>query len=130
MLSIAFTMVAACLGIRLTVIATSYYMISTIPGFPGYSWSSISVLYLMLFSFLFVFQLGLVSLTLICVIQSWQLAKSNLHAVLVKHNMFYYACGLILSFMNVLVPVLVPNSIHYLILEEYALPTSTANSYY
>jgi hypothetical protein len=56
----------------------------------------------------------------------------------------------VLSFMNVLVPVLVPNvrkppctlqydpvidvlhiqSIHYLILEEYALPTSTANSYY
>jgi hypothetical protein len=80
--------------------------------------------------------------------------------------MFYYACGLgesglvyiymliivpkVLSSMNVLVPVLVPNvrkplctlqydpvvdvphiqSVYYLVLEEYALPTSTANSYY
>jgi hypothetical protein len=33
-------------------------MISTIPGFPGCSWSSSSVLYLMLFIFLFAFQLG------------------------------------------------------------------------
>lgn len=119
MLSIAFTMVAASLGIRLAVIATSYFMISTIPGFPGCSWSSSSVLYLMLFIFLFAFQLGLVSLTLIRVIQNWRSAKGNLHAVLVKHNMFYYACGLVLSSMNVLVPVLVPNSVYYLVLEDF-----------
>lgn len=38
--------------------------------------------------------LGLVSLTLIHVIPRWRMAKGHLHAILVKHNMFYYACGL------------------------------------
>ncbi|KAG1719457.1 hypothetical protein EDB19DRAFT_1784544 [Suillus lakei] len=37
---------------------------------------------------------GLVSLTLIRVIQSWRTAKGHLHAVLEKHNILYYACGL------------------------------------
>jgi hypothetical protein len=123
-------------------------MISGIPGIPSCSWSSSGILYFMSFIFLFVFQLGvlpgtgkiiadrcwlmlslgLVSLTIIRVIQSWRSAKGHLHAVLVKHNMFYYACGLgksrlmhlfmlvdddfcskVFSAVNVLVPVLFPD---------------------
>ncbi|KAG2032035.1 hypothetical protein BDR03DRAFT_971176 [Suillus americanus] len=118
MLSTAFAMVVTSVGIRFAIIATSYVTTSTIPSIPGCSWSSNGVLYFTLFVFLFVFQLGLVSLTLIRVIQSWRSAKGNLHAALVNHNIFYYACGLMLSAVNVLMPVLFPNSAYYIVLED------------
>ncbi|KAG1774383.1 hypothetical protein EV702DRAFT_533565 [Suillus placidus] len=119
MLSTAFAMVVTSVGIRFTNISTSYVTTSAIQGIPGCSWSSSGVLYFMSFIFLFVFQLGLVSLTLIRVIQSWKSAKGHLHAVLLKHNIFYYACGLVLSAVNVLVPVLFPNSAYYTVLEDF-----------
>ncbi|KAG2345959.1 hypothetical protein BDR05DRAFT_1058087 [Suillus weaverae] len=119
MLSAAFAMVVTSVGIRFTNISTSYVTTSAIQGIPGCSWSSSGVLYFMSFVFLFVFQLGLVSLTLIRVIQSWKSAKGHLHAVLLKHNIFYYACGLVLSAVNVLVPVLFPNSAYYTVLEDF-----------
>ncbi|KAG2132934.1 uncharacterized protein EDB93DRAFT_1175465 [Suillus bovinus] len=72
----------------------------------------------MLFIFLFVFQLGLVSLTLIRVIQSWRSAKGDLYAIFVKHNLFYYACGFIFSVVNLIMPVLFPNSAYYIVLED------------
>ncbi|KAG2040846.1 hypothetical protein BDR03DRAFT_947532 [Suillus americanus] len=62
--------------------------------------------FFMPFILLFVFQLALLSLTLVRVMQSWQLAKGPLYAILVKHNIFYYACALLLSAVNVLVPLL------------------------
>jgi hypothetical protein len=37
---------------------------------------------------------GLLCLTLIRAIQSWRSANSHLYTVLVKHNIFYYVCGL------------------------------------
>ncbi|KAG2050509.1 hypothetical protein BDR06DRAFT_974422 [Suillus hirtellus] len=56
---------------------------------------------------------GLFFLALIRVIQSWRTARGPLGAILVQHNMFYYACSLlmivvpkVLSAMNVLTPVL------------------------
>ncbi|KAG2032038.1 hypothetical protein BDR03DRAFT_65562 [Suillus americanus] len=140
MLSTAFAMVVTSVGIRFTGISTSYGLCShldlpsllfanihstftvttkAIPGIPSCSWSSSGVLYFMSFIFLFVFQLGLVSLTLIRVVQSWRSAQGHLHTVLVKHNMFYYACGLILSAVNVLVPVLFPDSAYYTALENF-----------
>ncbi|KAG1738480.1 hypothetical protein EDB19DRAFT_2025354 [Suillus lakei] len=118
MLSTAFAIIVTSIGIRFTSIATSYVTTSAIPGVPGCSWSSSSVLYFMSFIFLFLFQLGLVSLTLIRVIQSWRSAKGHLHAVLMKHNIFYYTCGLFLSAANVLMPVLFPDSAYYTVLEE------------
>ncbi|KAG2106869.1 hypothetical protein BD769DRAFT_1502615 [Suillus cothurnatus] len=54
---------------------------------------------------LFVFQLVLVSLTLVCVIQSWRSAKGPLYVILARHNIFYYACGLLLPTVSVLMPV-------------------------
>ncbi|KAG2040845.1 hypothetical protein BDR03DRAFT_997831 [Suillus americanus] len=41
-----------------------------------------------------------------CSRESWRSAKGPLYAILVKHNTFYYACGLLLSVVNVIVPVL------------------------
>ncbi|KAG1860420.1 hypothetical protein C8R48DRAFT_774396 [Suillus tomentosus] len=118
LLSTAFVMVVTSVGIRFTIIATSNITASTIPGIQGCSWSPSSVLYLMLFIFLFVFQLGLVFLTLIHVIQSWRSSKGHLYIVLVKHNIFYYACGLLFSAINVIMPVLFPNSAYYIVLED------------
>ncbi|KAG1728327.1 hypothetical protein EDB19DRAFT_1747395 [Suillus lakei] len=66
---------------------------------------------------LFVFQLGLISLTLIRVIHSWRSAKGHLHAVLVKHNIYYYACGLFLSVANVLLLKLLSDSTYGSLLE-------------
>ncbi|KAG2089465.1 uncharacterized protein F5147DRAFT_658414 [Suillus discolor] len=118
LLSTAFVMVVTSVGIRFTIIATSNITTSTIPGIQGCSWSPSGVLYLMLFIFLFVFQLGLVSLTLIRVIQSWRSSKGHLYAALVKHNIFYYTCGLLFSAINVIMPVLFPNSAYYIVLED------------
>ncbi|KAG2107841.1 hypothetical protein BD769DRAFT_1693454 [Suillus cothurnatus] len=71
------------------------------------------------FVLLFVFQLGLFSLTLTRVIQSWRTTRGHLHAILVKHNIFYYACGLFFSGMNALVSTLMPDSVSYVILENF-----------
>ncbi|KAG1785453.1 uncharacterized protein HD556DRAFT_1314234 [Suillus plorans] len=40
---------------------------------------------------------------------SWRSTKGPLQAILVKHNIFYYVCGLFLSAVNILVPALFPN---------------------
>ncbi|KAG2368694.1 hypothetical protein BDR07DRAFT_1053556 [Suillus spraguei] len=54
------------------------------------------------------FQLGIMILTLIRAIQSWQIT-SHLYSVLVKHNIFYYMCGFLFSVANIFVSVL----LHY-----------------
>ncbi|KAG1728322.1 hypothetical protein EDB19DRAFT_162510 [Suillus lakei] len=72
-------------------------MTSAIPGITGYYWSSTGVQFFMPFLLLFIFQLGLVTLTLVRVVQGWRSAKGHLHAIMVKHNIFYYAWGLLSS---------------------------------
>ncbi|KAG1728332.1 hypothetical protein EDB19DRAFT_1832787 [Suillus lakei] len=110
-------------------ISTSSVTTSTIPGITGCYRTSRSVQFFMPFLLLFVFELGLVSLTLIRAIQDWRSTNGPLYAVLVKYNIFYYACSLFLSAVNILMPVLFSNSAYYSLLEEYAPPTSAANSY-
>ncbi|KAG1728330.1 hypothetical protein EDB19DRAFT_1941259 [Suillus lakei] len=114
MLSTFVAIVVTSIGIRFTTIATSQITTSAITGC---SPSSPSVRFFAPFIILFVFQLGLASLTLVRVIQSWRSAKGHLHAILLKHNMFYYACGLLLSVVNVLVPMLLSNSVYYSLFE-------------
>ncbi|KAG1809141.1 uncharacterized protein BJ212DRAFT_1528741 [Suillus subaureus] len=47
-------------------------------------------------------------------------AKGPLYAILVKHNIFYYACGLLLSVVNVIVPVLpLSDSLSYFLPEGF-----------
>ncbi|KAG2355428.1 hypothetical protein BDR07DRAFT_1493213 [Suillus spraguei] len=92
----------------------SIYTVSTsaipgIPGIPGCYRTSSSVELYLPFILLFVFQLGLVSLTLIRTIQNWRTTRSALYTALVKHNIFYYACGLLFSALNFIVPIIFPN---------------------
>ncbi|KAG1739439.1 uncharacterized protein EDB91DRAFT_384601 [Suillus paluster] len=77
-------------------------------GIPSIAGCLVSVDLFIPFLLLFLFELGLMSLTLICAIRSWRL-NSPLYAVLVKHNIFYYACGIVFSAVNVLASVL----LHY-----------------
>ncbi|KAG1781116.1 hypothetical protein EV702DRAFT_1275943 [Suillus placidus] len=113
MLSTLFATIVSFIGIWFSAIATSQYSTSSaIPGIPGitggYRTSGSVKLYLP-FVLLFVFQLGLVSLTLIRATQDWRSTRYPLHAALVKHNIFYYACGLLFSALNILVPLAFPN---------------------
>ncbi|KAG1728329.1 hypothetical protein EDB19DRAFT_163784 [Suillus lakei] len=129
-LSTLFAITVVCIGFSYTTISTSHCLCShlppllfahihsaftvttsAIPGIPGCYWSSDSFLFFMPFILLFVFELGLVSLTLVRVIQNWRSANGPLYAVLLKHNIFYYACSLFLSGMNVLVPLLYSYSV-------------------
>ncbi|KAG1813847.1 uncharacterized protein BJ212DRAFT_1482205 [Suillus subaureus] len=118
MLSTLLAVALASIGSRFTNIASSHITTSAILGIPGCYWSSPGVQFLS-FVLLFMFQLVLASLTLVRVIQSWRTARSHLYAVLVKHNMFYYACGLFFSGMNAIVPKLFsdvrkpPNALQY-----------------
>ncbi|KAG1827897.1 hypothetical protein EV424DRAFT_1345210 [Suillus variegatus] len=83
--------------------ATSDATTSTISGTVGCSWNMRIIYFSMPFLPSFVFALGLFFLALIRVIQTWRTARGPLGAILVQHNMFYYACSLS---MNVLTPVL------------------------
>ncbi|KAG1809137.1 uncharacterized protein BJ212DRAFT_1484641 [Suillus subaureus] len=97
--------------IGFTATATSS---STASAIPSCDRSSGSFSFLIPFILLLVFQLVLISLTLVRVMQRWRSAKGPLYAILVKHNIFYYACGLLLSVANVVMPVLpLSDSISY-----------------
>ncbi|KAG1837107.1 hypothetical protein DFJ58DRAFT_156069 [Suillus subalutaceus] len=147
MLSALFAIMVSCFIINsFTTVVTSYRLCSHLlpllfarihstfivvaSTIPGCHRGTGSFSFFVPFILMFVFQLVLVSLTLMCVIQSWRSAQGPLYAILVKHNIFYYACGLLLSAVNVLVPLLpLSDSLSYFIPEEYAPPTSVANSY-
>ncbi|KAG1860422.1 hypothetical protein C8R48DRAFT_712684 [Suillus tomentosus] len=119
LLSTAFAMVVTSVSIRFATTATSYFTTSAISGTPSCPSRSSSVLYFISFIFLFVFQLVLIILTLTRAIQSWRSTKGPLQAILVKHNIFYYVCGLFLSAVNIIVPALFPNSPYYTALELF-----------
>ncbi|KAG2121874.1 hypothetical protein DEU56DRAFT_90942 [Suillus clintonianus] len=105
-------------SIWFSAIATSNVMTSTIPGITGCYRSSRSVQFFMPFLLIFVLQLGLASLSLTCAIKSWRSAKGPLHAILMKHNIFYYVCSLFLSTVNILVPILFSDSAYYSVFED------------
>ncbi|KAG1873949.1 hypothetical protein F4604DRAFT_761960 [Suillus subluteus] len=118
MLSTLFAIMVSCFIInRFTTVVTSYLAASTIPGCHR---GTGNFSFFVPFILMFVFQLVLVSLTLVCVVQSWRSAKGPLYAILVKHNIFYYVCGLLLSAVNVLVPLLpLSDSLSYFIPEDF-----------
>ncbi|KAG2040842.1 hypothetical protein BDR03DRAFT_67467 [Suillus americanus] len=103
MLSTLFAVTVSSFIISFTPIIISY---PTADAIPGCHQRSGSFSFFMPFALLFVFQLVLVSLTLVRVMQSCRLAAGSLYAILVRHNIFYYACGLLLSAVNVLMPLL------------------------
>ncbi|KAG2032398.1 hypothetical protein BDR03DRAFT_49083 [Suillus americanus] len=119
MLSTLFATIVTFINIGLRAIVASHVTTSVVPGITGCHRSSPSVEFSMPFLLFFFFQLGLVTLTLIRVFQTWRTSSGGtMHAILVKHNIFYYACGLFLSVLNVLAPVMYPDPAYYGLLGE------------
>ncbi|KAG2144510.1 hypothetical protein DEU56DRAFT_206210 [Suillus clintonianus] len=82
--------------------ATAPWTTSAIPGITGCYQSSAVIQLFIPFILLIALEFGLISLTLIRAIQSWRSTNNRLYVVLVKHNIFYYACGLFFSTVNVI----------------------------
>ncbi|KAG2124623.1 hypothetical protein DEU56DRAFT_594156 [Suillus clintonianus] len=116
MLSAFLAAVAACIVIGFITVGTSHVVTSAIPGITGCYRTSTNLSFIQ-FLLLFAFQLGLISLTLIRVIQSWRTNNGPLYAILVKHNIFYYASGLFLSAVNFL--MLFYDSAYHSIIEDF-----------
>ncbi|KAG2110021.1 hypothetical protein BD769DRAFT_95826 [Suillus cothurnatus] len=120
MLSTLLVVVVLSFITTFTPIVTSYSSASLIPSCHQ-NLGSFS--FFMPFTLFFVFQLGLVFLTLIRTIQNWRSDVGPLYTLLVKHNIFYYACGLLLSAVNILIPVvLLSDSGSYFLPEGYGPP--------
>ncbi|KAG1808702.1 uncharacterized protein BJ212DRAFT_1484945 [Suillus subaureus] len=106
MLFALFAIFVSSISILLVAGVTSDVTTDAIPGIQGCSRGPHDIRLFLLFILMFVFQLGLVCLTITRAIQSWRSANGPLYAMLVKHNIFYYACGLLFSAVNVLLPIL------------------------
>ncbi|KAG1730441.1 hypothetical protein EDB19DRAFT_2042004 [Suillus lakei] len=115
MLSTLVAIIVASIGTSFTAVITPHHsaFVVTASAMPGCNRSSPSILFSVPCILLFVFQLELVSLTLIRAIQSWRSTRGTLRTVLVKHNIFYYTCGLLLSAVNILVPMILSDSTYY-----------------
>ncbi|KAG2368669.1 hypothetical protein BDR07DRAFT_1605263 [Suillus spraguei] len=106
------TFVGASIGITFATTVPAVYATSAIPGITGCYQSSTSFRLFVPFLLLSVFELGLMILTLIRAIQSWRINSSHLYIVLVKHNIFYYTCGFLLSVVNVFTSLLLHYAYH------------------
>ncbi|KAG1836451.1 hypothetical protein DFJ58DRAFT_865035 [Suillus subalutaceus] len=109
MLVTVLSFIGASIGIVFTTTAPAAYATSTIPGITGCYQSSTSFRLFIPFLLLAVFELGLMTLTLIRAIQSWRINPSRLYVVLVRHNIFYYICGFL---ANVFTSLLLHYSYH------------------
>ncbi|KAG1835982.1 hypothetical protein DFJ58DRAFT_192238 [Suillus subalutaceus] len=101
MLSAFFISLAASFCISFATVAPAAYATSAVPGITGCYQSSTSFHLFIPFLLLFAFELGLMTLTLIRAIQSWRINPTRLYVALVKHNIFYYTCGFLLSVTNI-----------------------------
>ncbi|KAG1734172.1 hypothetical protein EDB19DRAFT_1174939 [Suillus lakei] len=86
--------------------ATAPFETSSILGITGCYQSSGSVGLFIPFLLLFGLELMIISLTLTCAIRNWRTTNNRLYVVILKHNVFYYACGLFFSTVNVLTSLL------------------------
>ncbi|KAG1854034.1 hypothetical protein C8R48DRAFT_322091 [Suillus tomentosus] len=110
MLSTFFIILATAFSIAFTTGVPAAYATSGVPGITGCYQSSTSFQYFIPFLLLSVFELGLMVLTLIRAIQNWRINPSRLYVALVNHNIFYYACGFLLSVTNVFASLLLQYS--------------------
>ncbi|KAG2152075.1 hypothetical protein BD769DRAFT_1402987 [Suillus cothurnatus] len=88
------------------ILSTIPVQTSPIPGITGCYQPSASIGFFVPYVLLSVLELGLISLTLVRALQTWRTANTHIFAVLLKHNIFYYACGLFCSVVNVLTSLL------------------------
>ncbi|KAG2114351.1 uncharacterized protein F5147DRAFT_679188 [Suillus discolor] len=93
--------IVASVGILFSATANAPFETSTISNITGCYQSTGSDELFVPFVLLFALELGLISLTLVRAIQSWRTARTPLYDVLLKHNIFYYVCGLFFSTVNV-----------------------------
>lgn len=114
-LSTALTFIVASLSIGLITTVPAAYSTSAIPGITGCYRSSTSFMLFIPFLLLFVFGLGLMILTLIRAIQSWRMNSGQLYVILVNHSIFYYACGLLFSVINIFTSLLLQYSYHFML---------------
>ncbi|KAG1842734.1 hypothetical protein DFJ58DRAFT_731893 [Suillus subalutaceus] len=109
------TFVVASIGVAFAATGPAARVTSAIPGITGLLPEvrpvSRSLVPILLLS---VFELGLMTLTLIRAIQSWRINPSRLYVVLVNHNIFYYACGLLFSITNIFTLLLLQYAYHTL----------------
>ncbi|KAG1794556.1 uncharacterized protein HD556DRAFT_1536058 [Suillus plorans] len=99
--SISQSFLAASVSITVDTTVSAAYTTSTIPGITGCYQSSTSDRIFIPFLLFSMFELGLMILTLMRAIQSWRKNPSRLYVVLVNHNIFYYACALLILFPEV-----------------------------
>jgi hypothetical protein len=118
-LSVFFTFLVVSFIIDFTAAIPAAYVTSTIPGITGCYDSTTSTSFQLFIQFLLlsVFKLGLVLLTLIRAIQSWRIDSSHLYAVLIRHNIFYYACGFSFSLVNIFTSLLLQDAYQNLFYE-------------
>ncbi|KAG2046134.1 hypothetical protein BDR06DRAFT_1014983 [Suillus hirtellus] len=69
------------------------------------------------FLLLFVFELGLISLTFVRAIQSWKTVNGPLYTVLVKHDILYYAC--VLAAINVIMQMMFSQYAYHSVFDDF-----------
>ncbi|KAG1769276.1 hypothetical protein EV702DRAFT_1141815 [Suillus placidus] len=112
MLSLFLAFVVASISISFAATATAPFGTSEIPGTTGCYQIVSSVQLFIPFVLYFALELGLMALTLIPAIKSWRTTNNHLYVVLLKHNISYYACGLLLSIANIFTSLLLHYAYH------------------
>ncbi|KAJ8587655.1 hypothetical protein M405DRAFT_821254 [Rhizopogon salebrosus TDB-379] len=97
-----FAVLVTLLIVTFSTSATATFNTSVNPAITGYYQYSVSIDRSVPFLLLIVLELGVVVLTLIRAIVYWRINRNPLYIVLLKHNIFYYACGLFFSAINAL----------------------------
>ncbi|KAG2130766.1 uncharacterized protein EDB93DRAFT_70126 [Suillus bovinus] len=112
MLSLCLAFITASISIALVTTATAPFATSNIPGITGCYQVMSNIQLFIPFLFYFALALGLMALTLVRAIMSWRTTKSHLYVVLLKHNISYYACGLLFSVANIFTSLLLHYAYH------------------
>ncbi|KAG2114193.1 uncharacterized protein F5147DRAFT_18766 [Suillus discolor] len=119
MLFIFSVVAVASIAVDVVTVDVSHVATNMMQGTQGcyrtLSGVQISITFLLLFGF----QLGLALLTLIRAVQRWRAVNYPLYDVLVKHNIFYYTCGLLLSAINILTQTLLSKTAYPHVCEDF-----------
>lgn len=100
----------ASVGLFFGLSGTVPFKTSLVPGITGCYRPSGGIGFYVPFVLLSALELGLISLTLVRALQTWRTTNTHLFTVLLKHNIFYYACGLFCSVVNILTSLLLQHA--------------------
>ncbi|OAX36805.1 hypothetical protein K503DRAFT_720759 [Rhizopogon vinicolor AM-OR11-026] len=96
----------ASIVVSFSVSASAPFNTSMIPGITGCYQATGSTTLFVPFLLLSVVEMSLVTLTIVRAIQNWRTTRNPLYTVLLRHNVFYYVCGLFFSVLNVITSLL------------------------